>query len=224
MLRVTLMLATLAIAPTFATAAEPNDGWVSLFDGKTTDGWLTYRGKPIERGWVVEDGTLYRSGMGGDIITAEQFDNFELEFDWKVAEGSNSGVMYRVRQGDIASYFSGPEYQVLDDEKHKDGGNPKTSAGSLYALVAAEGKELKPVGEWNSARIVLRGNHLEHWLNGKKVVEIEIHSDDWNKLVAESKFAKWKRFGNEPTGHICLQDHGDPVWYRNIRIRRLSAE
>jgi hypothetical protein len=182
-----------------------------------------YDGQPISKGWVAEDGVLsLKEKGGGDIITEEQYENFELEFDWKIQPGGNSGVMYLVRTGDPAPYFSGPEYQVLDDAKHADGKNPKTAAGSLYALMAAEGKKVNPPGEWNTGKIVLRNKHLEHWVNGKKLIEIEVRGERWNELVKASKFNAWSQFGQADKGHICLQDHGDPVSYRNIRIRQLE--
>jgi hypothetical protein len=203
--------------------AADEDGWVKLFDGETLKGWKKYDGKPISKGWVAEEGVLsLKEKGGGDIITEEQYENFELEFDWKIQPGGNSGVMYLVRTGDPAPYFSGPEYQVLDDAKHADGKNPKTAAGSLYALMAAEGKKVNPPGEWNTGKIVLRNKHLEHWVNGKKLIEIEVRGERWNELVKASKFNAWSQFGQADKGHICLQDHGDPVSYRNIRIRQLE--
>lgn len=217
-----MTMASLLLACSVGTAEEKG-GWISLFDGKSLKGWRKYNGKEPGRAWVAEDGVLHlKQRGGGTIISEQQFGDFELQLEWKVAKGSNSGIMYRVREGDRAPYFSGPEYQILDDANHRDGKNPKTSAGSLYALVAPEGKELKPVGEWNTCRIVLKGSHLEHWLNGKKVVEIEMHSPKWESLVKASKFAKWKPFGTVKKGHIAIQDHGDPVWFRSIRIRALK--
>lgn len=222
-LLVAALTAVLSTSLSQATFAADKDGWMALFDGQSLDGWTKYNGQPVRSGWVAEDGVLsLKKKGGGDIITKEEFENFELEFDWKITPGGNSGVMYLVRTGDPAPYFSGPEYQVLDDAKHRDGKNPKTSAGSLYALVAAKGKELKPVGEWNTAKIVLNNHHLEHWLNGKKVVDIQVGGDKWNELVKNSKFKAWSQFGKADKGHICLQDHGDPVSYRNLRIRRLK--
>ena len=209
-----------------ATAVGGDHGsWMQLSSPNGYSGWTTYRGEPVQDPWIVEDGAYHlKNGGGGDIMTEQDYGDFELEFEWKVAEGANSGVMYLVRKGDDAPYYSGPEYQILDDAKHRDGQNAVTSAGSLYALVAPEGKELKPVGEWNSARIVLQNKRLEHWLNGKKVVEIEVGSESWNQLVAGSKFAEWAQFAKADRGHIVLQDHGDPVWYRNIRIRSLAHQ
>lgn len=222
LLAATVVLVSMASQPATSSAAD-KDGWIMLFDGKSLDGWTKYNGQPIKSGWVAEEGVLsLKQKGGGDIITKEQFENFELEFEWKITPGGNSGVMYLVQTGDRAPYFSGPEYQVLDDAKHRDGKNPKTSAGALYALVAADGKKIHPVGEWNTAKIVLKNRHLEHWVNGKKVVDIEVQGDKWNELVKNSKFNKWTQFGKAQKGHICLQDHGDPVSYRKIRIRRLE--
>ncbi|MFN5757035.1 MAG: DUF1080 domain-containing protein [Planctomycetia bacterium] len=206
-----------------ASACANEAGWTSLFDGKTLAGWKSYTGKPIGSQWVVEDGAIHlATGGGGDIVTEKEFRNFEFQFQWKVAPGANSGVMYRVRPGDNAPYFSGPEYQVLDDSKHRDGGNPKTSAAALYGLIAGAGKELKPVGEWNTGKIVVNGNHIEHWLNGRKVVETDIGTDAWRGLIAGSKFKDWQQFGGAPQGTICLQDHGDKVWFRDLKIRELE--
>lgn len=157
-------------------------------------------------------------------MTKEEFDDFELMFQWKVERGSNSGVMYRVSLGDRAPYFSGPEYQILDDAVHNDGKNPLTSAASLYGLYVPEGKELAPVGEWNTAKIVVQGTRVEHWLNGKKVVEADFASDDWQTRLEKSKFKTWPKFAKNRTGHIALQDHGDRVYFRDITIRRLSEQ
>lgn len=207
----------------FAGADEA--GWTSLFDGQTLAGWKNYAGGPIGSQWVVEDGTIHLSaGGGGNIVTDKEFGDFEFQFQWKVAPGSNSGVMYRVRAGDKAPYLSGMEYQVLDDSKHRDGGDPKTSSAALYGLIAGTGKELKPVGEWNTGTIIVRGNHVEHWLNGRKVVETEIGTDAWRTMIAGSKFKDWKQFAAAPRGMICLQDHGDKVWFRDLKIRDLKAD
>jgi len=213
----------LPIVPSLPSLAADVDeeGFVSLFDGKSTQGWRGYKKQQAPAGWVVEEGALARKGKGGDIMTEDQFGDFDLRFEWKVGPGANSGVMYRVTEDQPASYMTGPEYQVLDNAKHPDGRSPLTSAAALYGLYPAEGGETKPVGEYNDARIVLKGNHLEHWLNGKKVVETDINGEDWNKRIAASKFKGWKKFGQMPEGHIVIQDHGDAVWYRNIRIKKL---
>ena len=165
---------------------------------------------------------MFDGSGGGDIATVKEYGNFELKFEWKVEAGSNSGIMYRVSLGDRAPYFSGPEYQVLDDAKHRDGKNPTTSAGSLYALYAPEGKKLLKVGEWNTGKIILSGSKVQHFVNGKKVVDVDMSTDAWKEKVAKSKFAKWTKFGKNSSGHIVLQDHGDKVWYRNIQVKVLK--
>jgi len=199
--------------------------WETLFDGKSLDKWRGFKTNSFPgNSWKVEDGVLktVAGGHGPDIVTREKFEDFELELEWKVTPGANSGIMYRVSEAFDAPYETGPEMQVLDDEKHDDGRNPKTSAGSLYALIAPKHKTLKPVGEWNKARIAVQGNHVEHWLNGAKVVEYELGSPELNQLIAQSKFKDMPRFAKEKTGHIDLQHHGDEVWYRNIRVRRFG--
>jgi hypothetical protein len=210
----------------FLVAAE-QPRWEILFDGTSTAAWRSFKGTDFPtKGWVVENGTLHvqSKGGGGDIVTREQYRDFEMTFEWKVAPGANSGVMYRVSEAKAASYETGPEYQVLDDAKHGDGRNPKTSASALYALIAAnESKQTKPVGEWNEGRIVVQGTRIEHWLNGKKVVACDLASPEVTTLIAQSKFNQWPGFAKEPAGHICLQEHGDDVWYRNIRIRKLAT-
>ena len=201
--------------------------WEVLFDGTSTAAWRAFKGKDFPaKGWVVENGTLHVQAKagGGDIVTREQYRDFEMTFEWKVAPGANSGVMYRVSESKSASYETGPEYQVLDDSKHGDGKNPKTSASALYALIAAnESKQVRPVGEWNEGRIVVQGTRIEHWLNGRKVVACDLASPEVTALIAKSKFNQWPGFAKEPAGHICLQEHGDDVWYRNIRIRKLAT-
>jgi len=198
--------------------------WKVLFDGKSADKWRGFKMTSFpDQSWKVEHGVLktIKGGGGPDIVSKEKFDNFELELEWKVTPGANSGIMYRVSEDFDAPYETGPEMQVLDDEKHADGRNPKTSAGSLYDLIAPKNKKLKPVGEWNKVRIVIAGNHVEHWLNGIKVVEYELGSDPFNQLIAQSKFKDMPRFAREKTGYLDLQHHGDEVWYRKIRVRRL---
>jgi hypothetical protein len=164
---------------------------------------------------------LTRIGDGGDIVTTEQFANFELALEWKVAPGGNSGVFYRVTEAGENTYHTGPEMQVLDDARHADGGSRLTSAGAVYGLYGAPAGIVKPAGEWNAARIVANGSHVEHWLNGVKVAEYELGSPEWQRLVDASKFKEWPGYGRAARGHIALQDHGDWVAYRNIRIRVL---
>lgn len=200
---------------------EQAAGWRTLFDGVTTSGWRGYRRPDMPSGWRAVDGALTRVAGGGDIVTVDQFANFELALEWKVASGGNSGIFYRVVEGPEHTYESGPEMQVLDDAQHRDGGSRLTSAGALYGLYPAAAGAVKPAGEWNAARIVVNGSHVEHWLNGVKVVEAEMGSPDWEKRVRESKFNEWPTFARAERGHIALQDHGDWVAYRNIKIKVL---
>ena len=203
------------------TPEERAAGWRSLFDGKTTAGWRGYRRPEMPGGWQVVDGALTRVGQAGDIVTTDQFANFELALEWKVTPGGNSGIFYRVIEDADHTYETGPEMQVLDDARHRDGQSRLTSAGALYGLYAAPPGAAKPAGEWNAVRIVVNGAHVEHWLNGVKTVETEIGSTDWNRRVAESKFRDWPGFGKASRGHIALQDHGDWVAFRNIKIKVL---
>ncbi len=200
---------------------ERADGWKLLFDGKTTTGWRGVKKDKAPDGWAAVDGALVRVKGGGDVVTVDQFDNFELVFEWKVAEGANSGVFYRVNED--YGVIQSPEYQVLHNQKHQDGRNPKTSAASNYALHAPKKDLTKPPGQWNQGKIVANGNHIEHWLNGEKVVEYELASDEWTSLVKASKFKDMAHYGECTKGHIALQDHGDHVEYRNMKIRPLKS-
>jgi len=194
-----------------------------LFDGKSMDNFRGYKKETIGGGWKIVDGTLHFDGSGGgDIITKKEYGSFELTFDWKVSEGGNSGVMYRVKQGDNAPYLTGVEYQILDNDKHADGKNRSTSAAAIYALYPPADKNPKAVGQWNKSKIVVKGNKVQHWLNGDKVASAEIGSDAWNEKIASSKFAKWKKFAKSDRGHIAFQDHGDKVWYRKIKIKAMD--
>ena len=207
---------------------ERKAGWKLLFDGKTTKGWRGYGKKEFPAGWKVVDGaiTLVDKG-GGDIMTVDQYDNFEFSIDWRIAEGGNSGIMYRVAEKTgAAPYVTGPECQILDDERHPDGKKGKDGnrlAGALYDLYGPSKKVSKPAGEWNTAKVVLDGNKVEHWLNGEKIVEAEIGSADWNARIAASKWKDAAEFGKVAKGHIDLQDHGDKVEFRNIKIRPITA-
>jgi len=198
-------------------------GWRLLFDGQTTNGWHGYGKDHFPAGWVVQNGCLVRVGPGGDIVTDEEFDNFELELEWRISAGGNSGIFFRVGEGPPYRWVweTGPEMQVLDNAEHPDGQNPLTSAGSNYALHAPLRDVTQPLGFFNQVRIVADGPHIEHWLNGVKIVEYEIGSPRWERLVADSKFAKMPHYGRLTKGRIALQDHGDQVWYRNIKVRRL---
>ncbi|MGH7713034.1 MAG: 3-keto-disaccharide hydrolase [Gemmatimonadaceae bacterium] len=197
-------------------------GWMVLFDGASTSAWRGFQRPDLPSGWQAVDGALTRVSGGGDLVTRDQFGDFELELEWKVAPKGNSGIMFRVSEGDSNTYRTGPEMQVLDDAGHRDGQNRLTAAGSNYALHAVPAGVAKPAGEWNQVRLVVRGAHVEHWLNGQKVVEYELWSPQWEALVKASKFAAWPGYGRSKRGHIALQDHGDWVAFRNIRIRELK--
>ena len=203
------------------TAEEKAAGWKLLFDGKSLAGWRSYKSETPPTGWRAVNGELVRDGEGGDLMTAEQFDDFELRFEWKVTANGNSGVIYRIATTEEFPWQTGPEYQILHNQGHRDGKAPITSAGSNYAVNPPTKDLTRPVGEWNEGRIVARGNRVEHWLNGGKVVEYEINSADWLERVKASKFAKLANYGRITRGYIALQDHGDVVSYRNIKIRTL---
>jgi Domain of Unknown Function (DUF1080) len=202
--------------------AEKAAGFKLLFDGKSADGWRGYKMKTLPSGWKVQDGHLVRAGGGGDIITDGEYGSFELLVDWKIAPKGNSGIMYHVAEGPETAYMTGPEYQVLDNKGHPDGRSKMTSAGSCYALYPPMKDVCHPAGEWNHTKIVIKDGHVEHWLNDVKVVEYQKGSDEWNKKVAGSKFKAWSQFGKPTKGHIALQDHGDKVEYRNIKIKTLD--
>lgn len=209
--------------PNQLTDEERAAGWRLLFDGTTTAGWHGYGRQEMPGGWQPVDGALTRVASAGDIVTNETFHDFELALEWKVGPGGNSGIFYRgIESADprLEPLFqSAPEMQVLDDERHVDGKSPLTSAGANYGLYAPPRGVARPAGEWNAARIVVRGSHVEHWLNGVKVVEYELGSPEWAAKVAASKFNEWPKYGTAREGVIGLQDHGDRVAYRNIRIR-----
>ena len=210
-----------AAAPNTLTAAEKAAGWRLLFDGKTTAGWRGFKKTDMPAGWTVEDGALTRSAAASDIVTIDEFENFELIFDWRIAEGGNSGVFGRATEESTAVWHSTVEYQILHNQGHADGKKPETTAGSAYALYAPVKDVTKAPGEWNTGKIVMKGAHVEHWLNGVKLLEFEIGSKDWNERVTASKFAKYTMFGKAVKGRIALQDHGDKVAFRNIKIRIL---
>jgi hypothetical protein len=217
--------------PAVERAQVTSGEWTPLFNGKNLDGWRSYAaGGALNPHWIVEDGAIVLDvaqdtdeTTGGDLITVDQYENFELELEWKISEGGNSGIFFGVREipGHEVAYESGIEMQVLDDDRHVDGRVPETSAGACYGMYAPEGKVLRPVGEYNKVRLLVNDGHVEHWLNGKKIVDYVIGSDDWNKRIETSKFSDWEHFAQYREGHIGLQDHSDRVWFRNIRIRIL---
>lgn len=216
-------------APNTLTAAEKKAGWILLFDGHSLDSWRGYK-KPdaTDSRWKIDDDALALPADNGkdthgqrDIITKDTFEQFELSVDWKVAPGSNSGIKYFVLEDRDSAI--GHEYQVIDDERHPDAKvGPHRQTAAFYDVLAASDRPLKPAGEWNSTRIVVRGQTVEHWLNGKKVLQYELNSPALNAAIEKSKFKGMERFGKRQNGHLLLQDHGDQAWFRNIKIRRLS--
>lgn len=215
---------------------EEEEGWISLFDGENTKGWRGYGKDTFPEGWIIEDGALKvegtgagEAGGGGDIIYDEEFKDFELSLEWKVAEGGNSGIFYLAEEIEGEPiYTSAPEMQILDNEKHPDarlGEKGNRQAGSLYDLIPAEPQNAKSPGEWNEVSIIVYRGTVVHFQNGEKVVEYHLWTDDWKEMVTNSKFKDWEHFlnagGEDKQGYIGLQDHGDDVWFRNIKIKKL---
>lgn len=227
--------------PNTLSSDETAEGWILLFNGLDFEGWRGLGRESVPEGhWTIEDGSLKKipSGdvplqedgqpvAGGDILTEETFEDFDLCFEWKISPGGNSGIKYNVSEEMSTSFppeFAalGFEYQILDDDVHPDarnGGN--RTAAALYDLMEPEKKNLKPVGEWNSGRIFFKGNHGEHWLNGQKVLEYDLDSPDMERRLKASKYSIYDGFGAKRNGHIVIQDHTDAAWYRNIKIRKL---
>lgn len=200
---------------------EEKAGFQSLFNGRTIEHWTAFKqDAPPAKGWVVRDAAIVHEtrGGGGDLVTREAYGDFDFRFSFRVAKGANSGVMWHVTDEGRETYFSGPEYQVLDDQNRKPG--PKHAVGSLYDLVPAKNKRTLPAGSWNEGRIVVHKGHLQHYLNGSKVVDCTCRGPEWDQMIANSKFRNWP-FGKASTGRMALQDHGDEVAFRNLRIKKL---
>jgi hypothetical protein len=235
-------LASVARAePNRLTAEEQAGGWKLLFDGKTTNGWRGMKGTPFpSQTWMIADGAIgtQEDESGGDLITEKTFNNFELSVEWKISPGGNSGIKYLVQEEWLSPHFQpdlpekqkhnqwlaavGPEYQIYDDSTMRHhAGWELSSTGAFYLLQSPENKHINPPGEWNLARIVVRGNHVEHWLNGAKLLEYELGTPDLLARVEKTKFRKVPGFGIKGPGHIVLQHHGSPAWFRNIKIRVL---
>lgn len=209
--------------------SEPETKWVSLFNGDNFEGWEMFGHGDILGQWMVEDGVIkcnsnpdFKSAGQRSIVTTEQYGNFELQLEFKITENANSGIMYHVSQDAQykTDYETGPEYQVLDDNQDPDRPNNKRLASNYDMYAPADDKPFKGVGEWNLAKVVYNNGHVEHWLNGIKVLEFEEGSDDWKQHLAISKWTAMPDYAKYHIGHISLQDHGDEVWYRNIKIRR----
>ena len=210
-----------------SSSISENSDYQSLFDGKTMDGWRSYQNK-AQDSWSVVDGILYckgsltdKSDMRADLITTKQFENFDLSLDWKISPKGNSGVIYMATEEQEASYLSGPEYQIIDDNNFPEKLEDWQKTGASYAMYAAPSAHPKPVGEWNNTRIVVNKGHVEHWLNGEKVVDYQLNSEDWKKKKAEGKWKDAAGYGATPKGHIALQDHGSEAWFKDIKIKEL---
>ncbi len=233
--------AKMETAVSVLTDQEKADGWVALFDGQTTKGWHKYGGAPAGSAWKITDGVLWlddsnkydkdpseKTDMkitdGGNLVTDEDFDNFHLKLEWKIDTAGNSGIMFYVAEDTVKykePYHTGPEMQVVDNDRHPDGKIFKHQAGDLYDLVPCSKKTVKPAGEWNLAEIKCVNGKLDLYLNGENVVATTMWDDNWKKMVAGSKFKEWKDFATYKKGKICLQDHDNRVSYRNIRVKRL---
>ncbi len=227
-IKILSLILILASCSFFFLCSKQTNGWIVLFDGTSTDAWRGYLRTDFPTGgWALTDGTI-KTIVGGDqcnIITKSIYSDFDLELEWKVSPGGNSGVFYQViEDSGMGTWESAPEMQVLDDDLHHDGENPKTSAGSLYALIAPQNKVLRPVGEFNKARIIVKGNYVEHWLNDVKILAYDLESDSLKSLIADSKFKDLPQFAKAKEGHIALQHHGQEVWFRNIKIKPLNLK
>jgi len=230
-----LLIAVFFVSCSVQKKSNKDEGYVPLFDGKTTNGWRGYGGDKFpEKGWVIEDGTLHvlgsgkgEAGGGGDIITVKKYKNFELSLEWKVSEGGNSGIFYLAQEKpDQPIWKSAPEMQILDNERHPDaklGVAGNRAAGSLYDLIPGDMKVVKPAGEWNHVKVMVYKGTVVHWMNGKNVLEYHLWTSDWKEMVGKSKFKDYPDFVNPAEeGYIGLQDHGDDVWFRNIKIKELE--
>jgi hypothetical protein len=199
-----------------------NGGWQTLFDGKSLDHWRGYKSDTVPEGWKIVDGTLAKTTPVTDLVTKDEFGDFELSIDWNIGPAGNGGIFYRGTEAEDHIYWTAPEYQLLDDAKAEDNTSRLTSAGADYALYPSPPGHVKPAGQWNTTRIIAKGAHVEHWLNGTKLLEYELWSPDWEAKVKASKFASHPGYGRAKRGHIGLQgDHEKQIAFRNIRIREL---
>ena len=219
--------ATASVVHNQLTAEESADGWTLLFDGESIEGWSGFNTDTVPGSWQVEDGTLVliaTEGERGDLVTNAAYSNYEFRIDWKISKNGNSGIIYNIAEDEKYKriWHTGPEMQVLDNDGHKDGKIISHRAGDLYDLVVSSSEPVKAVGEWNEVRLVSDNGHLEHWLNGVKIVETTMWDDNWRAMIAKSKFKDMKDFGTYKQGHIALQDHDDKVWFRNIKIKVLD--
>lgn len=213
------------------SAAEKRDGWQSLFDGSTKNGWHVFNNRSDGSAWKVDSGALYidpaakgpNGSGGGDLVTDQSFENFHLRLEWKLAPGGNSGIMFLSQEEPkySQSYITGPEMQIIDNDRHNDAKIDKHRAGDLYDLIAAVPQNVRPIGQWNEVEILFDNGKLQLFQNGANVVTTVIGDEHWQSLINDSKFRSWEGFAKFRSGKIALQDHGDKVWFRNIRIKKL---
>jgi hypothetical protein len=201
------------------TAAEADAGWQLLFDGHSLEQWRSYKEETLNSGWGIENGCLTRLGMGGDIISRQQFEDFELKLEWRISEAGNSGIFIRGDESDKNIHQTGYEMQVLDNVGHSDNEVPSHRAGAYYDMIVPDHDTTQPVGYWNRVHIIARGPHVEFWLNDRLTARFEQFSPEWEALYQQSKFTDRPNYGRLLKGHIGFQDHWDKVWYRNIRIK-----
>jgi len=222
-MRLALVVATFALSAALdINPSTDTGGWRSLFDGKTTAGWRGFRQQKMPDGWQAVDGVLTRVAAASDIVTVDEFGDFELALEWKLPPDGNSGIFFRVTEDDDVMWHVAPEFQLIDNAYSKEHLKPVQLAGANYDLHPPSRDVTRPIGSWNEARLIVRGAHVEHWLNGLKVVDYELWTDDWQRRVGGSKFKDYPRYARARRGHIGLQDHGDRIAFRNIRIRELK--
>lgn len=215
--------------------AEKAEGWQLLFNGKNLDGWRNFNKETIGSNWVIDEGAIHLNadakgtaawvdGQGGDIIYDEVFENYELQLEWKIGDCGNSGIIFNAQEGEMYSHpwRTGMEMQVLDDKCHPDNKLPSHRAGALYDLIECAEVTVKPAGEWNKIRLILNNGNLEHWQNGVKVVSTTLWTPEWEAMIADSKFKDFPAWGTFKKGKISLQDHTDPVWFRNIKVKKIG--
>ena len=210
-----------------ATNQSSSNDNTTLFNGKTLEGWRTFQNKPTDA-WSVKDGVLYckprsadKTDKRSDLITENQFENFDLSLDWKISPQGNSGILYMVTESHSGAHLSGPEYQIIDDKNFPSKLEDWQKTAANYAMHTAPTAQPKPVGEWNHTRIVVNKGHVEHWLNGEKVVDYQLWTDDWKKRKTEGKWKDASGYGMSAQGHIALQDHGSEAWFKNIKLKQL---